>query len=209
MDGSELINRATAPSCSGLNLLFVMRALFCVCVYRETMQQPGCITSAHCFWALVPNFWRKTWLSWTGWRRDWQRGRRPPWTYQTLHLPVHRLGKQGTTQPSGAQTPAFRLLDKMDLVTKTTCLCESGAGYGGVVAACSEVEPVAWNQRDWSSHRSLSWGQQKGRPGWRSLGAPCVGLTSSLYFNMHIYCRHLCLIDLLFRLMWSHFLYGI
>lgn len=51
--------------------------------------------------------------------------------HQMLHHLGHISGAQGTAQPCGAQIPATRLLDKMDVVTETTCLSESrGRGSG-------------------------------------------------------------------------------
>lgn len=52
--------------------------------------------------------------------------------HQMLYHPGRRSGEQGTAQPREAQTPATRLLDTMDLVTKTTCLCECRGGGSGL-----------------------------------------------------------------------------
>lgn len=149
-----------------------MCVLFCVCVCRETMQQPGCTTSEPCFWARDLNFWRKTWPSWTGWRGDWQVGHRPPRLTRRCTI---RGTDQGTAQPSGAQTPAPRQLDKMDLVTSISCLWESREGGSGLQPS----GPSVLESTDWWSHRSLSCGEQKGMAGWRPPGAPCVALSTS------------------------------
>lgn len=167
-----------SPTYSGSNVLFVMRVLFCVCVCRETMQQPGCTTSEPCFWALVPNSWRKTWPSWTDWRGDWQGGRRQPWSTRCCTI-------LGTDQGSGAPpSPLEPKYQPPGCWIKLTWLLRWPAC---VWAEEEGQDPVFWGQGDWSSHRSLSWGKQKGMAGWRPLEGPCIApATSALLQHAHL-----------------------
>lgn len=163
---------------------------FCVCVCRETMQQPGCTTSEPCFWARDLNFWRKTWPSWTGWRGDWQVGRRPPRLTRRCTI---RGTDQGSRAPPSPPEPKHQ--PPGSWIKQTWLLvwaaCERAEKEG---QDCSPVDPVCWSQQTGGATEACS---AVSRREWlvedhQELHvSPCP---HQLYFNMHSCFRHLCLI---------------
>lgn len=160
------------------------------------MQQPECTTSEPCSWALGPNFWRKTWPSWTDWRGDLQEEHRLPrftgcctilGTYQGHRAPPSPV--EPKYQPPGCwikwtwlqRRPACLRAEEEDQD------CSMLGGGPSVLVSKRLVEP----QKPLLESSGRKWLVQ-----------------DHYYFNMHICFRHLCLIDSLVRIIWSCFPHG-
>ncbi len=147
------------------------------------MQQPECTTSEPCFWGLGPNFWRKTWPSWTDWRGDLQEGHRPPrFTGCCTILGTY----QGRRAPPSPVEPKYQPPDCWIkwtwLQRRPACLraeeedqdCSMLSGGPSVLVSKRLVEPQ--------------------KPLLGSSGRKRL-VEDHYYFNMHICFRHLCLFD--------------
>lgn len=151
----------------------------CHCMCRETTLLPGCTIRGPCFWAQGPNFWKKTWPSWTGSREDLQGGRRRP---QSQWLPATSWARVRGAR----RCPAMWSSD-------TSCQ-----------AAGSKRLPVwEWRRRReglpgvmWSEtliqlQPVLGTRERLVKDHWKLRALPCL---HQLYIIMHICFRHLCLI---------------